>query len=277
MVADVVERICGALVQHGPFNDRIYVMRTGRARDVADLVPALDALALGKRYGKILAKIPSPAWPVFKGAGYEKEAAIPGFYRDGADALFAAKYLVEERRREPRHEAAATLSGEDGFEPAGGGIAEATVAPCTAADAEAMGAIYRRVFHAYPFPIDNPDYLKERMGADVACFGIHLQGRLAALAAAEIDSRHQAAELTDFATLPRWRRCGLAGRLRIHMEAAVSGQGVRTAFSIARAESPGMNRVFATGGYRYGGRLKNNTRIGKGLESMNVWFKSVNR
>lgn len=277
MVADVVEHIRGALVQHGPLNDRIYVMRAGRARDAADLVPALDALARQKRYGKILAKIPAPAWPAFKGAGYEKEAAISGFFRDGADALFVAKYIRNERRRESSLEAAVNPFGESGRQPAAADLSAAEVAPCTPADAETMGAIYRRVFHAYPFPIDNPGYLKERMAADVSYFGIHFQGRLAALAAAEMDPRHGAVELTDFATLPRWRRCGLAGRLRVHMEAAVSDRGLRTAFAIARAASPGMNRVFAAGGYRYGGRLRNNTRIGKTLESMNVWFKSVNR
>jgi hypothetical protein len=36
-----------------------------------------------------------------------------------------------------------------------------------------------------------------------------------------------------------------------------------------------MNITFAKLGYRYGGRLINNTNISGSIESMNVWYKSL--
>ncbi len=52
-------------------------------------------------------------------------------------------------------------------------------------------------------------------------------------------------------------------------------RGIRTAYTIARAVSYGMNITFARCGYQYGGRLVNNTDIAGSLESMNVWYKTL--
>lgn len=47
----------------------------------------------------------------------------------------------------------------------------------------------------------------------------------------------------------------------------------KTAYTIARAY--GINITFAKSGYEYGGMLINNTQIAGGIESMNVWYKSL--
>lgn len=39
--------------------------------------------------------------------------------------------------------------------------------------------------------------------------------------------------------------------------------------------SAGMNITFSKTGYRYGGRLKNNTNISGNIESMNAWYKHL--
>jgi len=59
------------------------------------------------------------------------------------------------------------------------------------------------------------------------------------------------------------------------MENEVRAKGIKTAYTIARAASAGMNVTFAKGGYHFGGRLINNTNISGRIESMNVWFKSL--
>ena len=59
------------------------------------------------------------------------------------------------------------------------------------------------------------------------------------------------------------------------MEKEVHAAGIKTAFTIARAASPGMNAVFRKHGYRYAGLLRNNTQIGGRLESMTVWYKPL--
>jgi hypothetical protein len=59
------------------------------------------------------------------------------------------------------------------------------------------------------------------------------------------------------------------------LEDELRERGILTAYTIARAISPGMNITFAKAGYTYGGRLHNNTHIAGTIESMNVWYKSL--
>ncbi len=81
--------------------------------------------------------------------------------------------------------------------------------------------------------------------------------------------------MTDFATLPKWRGKGFAQCLLLHMEKTMKRRGIKTAYTIARAMSAGMNVTFSRAGYRFGGRLKNNTNISGNIESMNVWYKQL--
>jgi len=55
----------------------------------------------------------------------------------------------------------------------------------------------------------------------------------------------------------------------------MKARGIKTAYTIARAASPGMNITFGRAGYAFSGRLKNNTQIAGDLESMNVWHKPL--
>ena len=52
-------------------------------------------------------------------------------------------------------------------------------------------------------------------------------------------------------------------------------RGMRTAYTIARAVSPGMNITFARLGYQFSGTLINNTQISGAIESMNIWHKPL--
>ena len=68
---------------------------------------------------------------------------------------------------------------------------------------------------------------------------------------------------------------GLATHLLAKMEKAIRRIGIKTAFTIARAYSFGMNITFAKHGYTYAGPLVNNTQISGDLQSMNVWHKRL--
>jgi putative beta-lysine N-acetyltransferase len=81
--------------------------------------------------------------------------------------------------------------------------------------------------------------------------------------------------MTDFATLPSHRGRGIATRLLGLMDLRAREAGVRVAYTIARASSFGMNITFGRRGYRYAGTLVNNTGIGGAIESMNVWYKTL--
>jgi putative beta-lysine N-acetyltransferase len=81
--------------------------------------------------------------------------------------------------------------------------------------------------------------------------------------------------MTDFATRPDCRGRGLANHLLVQAEAAAEKLGIKTAYTIARAYSAGMNITFARNGYTFSGTLTHNTQISGKLESMNVWYKAL--
>ena len=275
---DISENIHGSLIQHGPHSSRIYLMRLD-TKDTRGLITRLDAMALEKGYGKIFAKIPEPEWHVFKSAGYVKEAVVPKFFEGRTDGYFISKYFNAKRKSEPNEKNQLSLIGQ-----AGNGLSSPSyrigramrdVVLCTPADAAEMSAIYQKVFKSYPFPIHRPSYLKRMMSEDVFYYCIRIEGKIAALAAADVDYTHKNTEMTDFATMPEWRSVGLADMLLVHMDAKARTLGIQTAYTIARMASAGINLVFIKNGYHYSGLLKNNTQIGGGIESMTVWYKHL--
>ncbi|BDV44645.1 putative beta-lysine N-acetyltransferase [Geotalea uraniireducens] len=277
-MSDVLERIGSSLVQHGPHNNRVYLMKL-EAGDYPGIIGRLDALATGRGYDKIFAKVPERALSGFLDNGYRLEAAIPDFFADGSAACFLGKYLDTARQDERQpvlvEEILATARRQEPM---------ATARPlpegfaCRLAgegDVTAMAAVYRQVFASYPFPIHDPAFIRAAMGDATLYCGVWHAGRLAALSSAEMDPASGAAEMTDFATLPEYRGQGLALYLLRQLETAMAFRGIRSLFTIARAYSFGMNITFARNGYRFGGTLPANTNIAGALESMNVWYKSL--
>ena len=142
-------------------------------------------------------------------------------------------------------------------------------------DIREMCRLYAAVFPRYPFPIQDADFIRETMAGKTRFFGIRAHGHLIALASAELNRRAAATEMTDFAVHPEYR----GNRLGLHLLAALEEdarqRGIITAYTIARLNSIGMNLVFHRNGYTFGGTLINNTRIATGIESMNVWYKTL--
>ena len=275
---DTIETIHKAQVQHGPHNDRIYLMQLNGA-DPHRLITTLEDLARQKGYGKIFAKVPEPAWPAFQSADYVAEAVVPGFFSGRTDGYFISKYFSEGRHKDHTLEKRLGIARPEGEQHADplrrGRWTTRHVVACQPSDAEQMSDIYHKVFRTYPFPIQKPGYLKRMMKEGVRYFCIRIDGRIAAIAAAEIDCRNENAEMTDFATLPEWRGLGLAGLLLRHMDRKMRDRGIKTAYTIARAASHGMNTVFRNKRYLYAGLLKNNTQISGQIESMTVWYKPL--
>lgn len=276
VVADRIETLGRSTVQHGPLNDRVYLMHLDR-NDLPGIVADLDRLARRNGYGKIGAKVPAADAAFFMKNGYSVEARIPGFFGPDRDGLYLARFCRPERSREGHPEAVEralalldTVAPAPPRRPRPEGVVR-----CGPSDAPAMSALYRRVFASYPFPVFDPGYLAGVMAGDVAYFGVRRQERLVAVAAAEIDRRHRAAEVTDFAVVPGWRGRELAGRLLAVMEAELAGRGICIAFSIARLRAPAMSVVFKRAAYAFGGCLVNNTQIAGAIETMAVWSKSL--
>jgi beta-lysine N6-acetyltransferase len=277
-MSDVIETIGGSLVQHGPGNDRVYLMKL-HPDDAPGIVDRLDQLASSRGYSKIFAKVPAWGAGRFVAAGYEQEAAIPAFFPEGSAACFMGKYFTADRKvelhpelvREVLAAAGAKLSACRPTLPPSG-FAARIARP---EDTSAMAAVYRQVFATYPFPIHDPGFLRSAMNDGTIFFGVWEGGRITALSSAEIDRSSRSAEMTDFATLPEYRGHGLALHLLQLMEEAMHARGIRSLYTIARAYSFGMNITFARNGYSFGGTLTNNTDISGNLESMNVWHKTL--
>jgi putative beta-lysine N-acetyltransferase len=277
-MSDTMEIIGNSVVQHGPGNDRVYLMKLSDG-DYPGIVGRLDRLAVSRNYSKVFAKVPARTLQGFMEEGYLLEATIPGFFCNGDDACFLGKYLDAPRREERKPQllreilstaekqepVSMPLSLPEGFH---GRIAGES-------DIMEMAGVYQRVFATYPFPIHEPAFLRSSMYDATIYFGVWHGGRIAALSSAEMDPLSRSAEMTDFATLPEYRGNGLALYLLQQMEEAMKSRGILSPYTIARAYSFGMNITFARNGYSFGGTLTNNTNISGNLESMNVWYKQL--
>jgi putative beta-lysine N-acetyltransferase len=247
---------------------------------VPRIVDELDAFIRDKGYGKCFAKIPASAQPAFEAGGYRAEARIPGFFRGEEDAVFMGRFFDPDRAVDSQAEllekvlAAAEQKHDQGKHhpqlPAG-----YVCEPASPEDAAEVSAVYGKVFDSYPFPIDSEDYIRETMATHVRYFMVRYRGNIVALSSAEQDHENLNVEMTDFATLPEHRGQGLAYLLLTEMEAEMRKAGMRTAYTIARACSAGMNMTFTKRGYTHAGTLVNNTDIAGRLESMNVWYSPL--
>lgn len=278
MMTDTLTTFGQSKIQHGKHSDRVYLMHLVTA-DLPGIIPHLDELAMTQNYSKIFAKIPAAAEGAFLSSGYTVEASIPNFYRGEETALFLGKYFSPERQEEkhPESVAEALELAHQKAEPGAQHTLDAALRcrQMLPTETTLMAALYRQVFATYPFPIHDEAYLRQTMAEDVIYFGIWEGDELIALTSAEMDRQGENAEMTDFATRPDCQGRGLANYLLAQAEAAAAQCGIKTAYTIARSYSPGMNITFARNGYTYSGTLTHNTQISGTLESMNVWHKSL--
>ncbi|MDG6256886.1 MAG: putative beta-lysine N-acetyltransferase [Methanomicrobiaceae archaeon] len=278
MTTDTIIAREGTVIQHGPLNDRVYLMKLGPGIVQFTLEQA-EALAREHGYSKIFAKVPASASEAFRERGYEVEAVVPGFFNGREDGYLYAKYL-DPQRREPadadviedvlatalaRGEAARPCALPPGF----------AIRPAGPEDAEALATLYDTVFETYPFPIYDPGYIRETMQTHIRYYCAVREGRIVAASSAEIDRDGQNVEMTDFATHPSYRGMGLCSALLAAMEDDMQDAGMHTAYTIARAAMYPINITFARAGYEFGGTLRNNTNICGAFESMNVWYKRL--
>lgn len=274
---DKIEKLAGALIQHGKNSDRIYLMKMAEAEpDI--LIKELDLLAQKNGYSKIFAKVPATAQESFLKAGYKKEGKVSGYYNGKETVFFLAKFFDAKRASSQNQEQlkkVIKLAESKAKTPAKKINPNYKIIKCGPENCQEMAQVYQQVFANYPFPIHDPEYLKKTMATHIIYFAVVKEGKIIALSSAEIDWQAQAVEMTDFATLPSERGQGLAYHLLKRMEQEMISQKIKTAYTIARALEAGMNITFARAGYKYSGTLVNNTAIASSIESMNVWVKQL--
>jgi len=274
---DKVEKIGESVIQHGPLSNRIYLMKPA-GEDFPGILEKLDELCGKAGYTKIIAKTSRALSRFFQDNGYRNEASVPGFYNGIGDTVFFAKYFDKQREiyaRQKDNERIINMAQQKPRQknytlPEGFDIHQAKDQ-----DVDEMADVYRCVFPTYPFPIHDSGYLLQTMKTNVDYFCVCHRDRIVALASAEKDETWRNVEMTDFATLPEFRGKGLALALLAAMEKHMTALEYPTAYTIARAISPGINITFTKSGYTFGGTLINNTNIGGQIESMNVWYKRL--
>ena len=265
-------------LQHGPLNNRIYIM-TLAEDDLPGIIGFADDLARSENYTKIFGKVPISSADLFFRAGYIIEASIPSFFQGREDAVFIAKYFDPNRSKAVNAKELAEIWTAARNDTGRGDSAhlpeEFTLRQADVKDADELADLFRRVFPTYPFPIYDPEYIKTSMQENVRYFVITEGNKLAAASSCEVDKESLTAEMTDFAVDPCYRGRGFSRTLLTAMEESMRREGIITVYTIARAASLPMNTVFAGAGYQFDGMLPNNTNISGSIESMNVWHREI--
>jgi len=280
MIPDTITTIGNSVIQHGPLNDRIYLMHLSE-KDGFEILTALDEIIRKNGYTKIFAKVPVSRKEEFEGAGYHSEAYVPCFFRGAEGVHFMSKFTAPDRAEMNKkkeigdilRKASENISNKKGAEMKDG----FELAISEKSDSEELAFVFDSVFHTYPFPIHEPEYILETMEENVFYFHIveKESGKIVSVSSADMDFHNKNVEMTDFATLPGYQGNGFASHLLRLMEDEMRKFGIKTAYTIARSLSYPMNRTFAGCGYTYAGNLVNNTHICGRLESMNVWYKPL--
>jgi putative beta-lysine N-acetyltransferase len=275
---DIIMKIGKSMLQHGKYNDRIYLMKLSM-EDHPFIIEKLDRIASVKGYSKIFAKVPASAIDEFSENGYNVEAYIPHFYNGIEDVYFMGKFFSSARmindKLEEMKEILNNARLKTGDRVDFGLPDDLSLKICNNYHVDHMAEIYKRVFETYPFPIHDPQYILKTMEENFIYFGIWKNNEIVALSSSEMDTSSQNVEMTDFATLPAYRGNGFAVNLLLTMEDEMRKRNMITSYTIARAASYGINVIFARMGYKYGGTLLKNTNISGSFENMNIWYKSL--
>ncbi len=273
---DKKEIIGKSVFYHGSHNDRVYISSL-KAEDTTALLEKIDILTNKNLYSKVIAKVPQNIKEIFELHNYVEEAAIPSFINGVEDVFFMSKYvdpkrktIFEEVNNEIKHILKICEESNDTAE----NNTKCEILRLDKEKLKDLAGLYKKVFISYPFPIFDIDYLEKTMDY-VYYYGIYQNGNLVSAASSEIDFENKNAEMTDFATDPKFRGKGYASLLLTKMECDMESNGIKTLYTIARAISPGMNIVFSKRNYNYAGTLPNNTNISGNIECMNIWYKNI--
>lgn len=275
---EVIRTDKGSVLQHGKFNDRIYLMKLS-GNDIPGIIDILNELARQNRYGKIIARVPLWALPLFKADGYITEAYLPGYIRGEEDIHYVSKFLNSDRLMYLETDMLIKLSNilhRNKGEKQDRKLPDYDINKISEEDAPQVADLFKEVFTTYPFPIHDPEFILGSMRANTMYFGIRdRKDNYIAISSAEIEPDYLAAEMTDFAVLKSQRGKKLSIILLKEMEKQMRDMNIRTLYTIARLNSPPMNKTFLRMGYKYTGTLIKNTNIAGRIESMNILYKSI--
>ncbi len=222
---------------------------------------------------RMLVFAPADDAEAWAGLGFVNEGRIAGYWQDGGPAWLWAKASQQRTVSGLASEATATAPGT---------IPEGThpplprgwfCRPADPADAAEIGNLLREVFPAYPIPED-PGSIRYALASGAVHGRVVREstGKLAAYASLEFQPGGGAAELTDCATSPAARGKGLMTHLVVRLQEDLADVFEwQHAYSLAREDQPGMQKVLARCGWHQFGRLVNHYRVGGQWVSARLW------
>jgi putative beta-lysine N-acetyltransferase len=261
------------------YNQRLRILEY-EAEDLEALILRCRWLAEANGFDKILFMAHRSDWRGFLRHGYVLEAVLAHYHR-GEDAFVVSKFRSQERLTSHvlmeeilaiERLMAEPTGGPAGRQPLPEGY---RVRAAQRDDIPALLTLYRGIFESYPSPLVYASYLETVFQKDSLYMVCEHAGRVVAAASAELHPGELAAELTDCATLPETRGLGLMSHLLVALEEELRRRRYVCGYTMARARSFGMNRVFHRLGYAFSGRLVNNCDIYGAYEDMNIWVKDL--
>jgi beta-lysine N6-acetyltransferase len=267
-----------------PHNRRIQVLKYG-GTDIPGMIEHIEEIIEQHDYvEKVFCKVKKSDAEVFQKNNYRTEGVIRNYF-GSEDAVVMAKFPVESREvtepsvQQKEEEILESLKSQPVI-PGVDILPEGYKFKIASDDNDfiQLAELYKQVFESYPFPIFDPEYLKETAKSHII-YGLvyNADVQLVGAASAEMNLEYKNAEMTDFATLLSERGRGLASILLENLEREACKKGVENYYTIARSRSFGMNKVFAKAGYEFTGKLRNNCNISGSFENMSIWCKCPKR
>ncbi|MTI68436.1 MAG: putative beta-lysine N-acetyltransferase [Firmicutes bacterium] len=260
------------------FNRRLKVLDYSGS-NYEDMTKRIDYITKENNFDKVFIKGTSDDWEEFMSFGYVLEGIFKYYYY-GEHGYCLSKFYTNQRRnsgsiekendilekvRECGKKETKPLELSDDY----------IVRVATEKDIDKITKLYDKVFKTYPIPLNDKNYVKTLMDSDVLFILIEHKGKLISAASADMNHKYKNAEMTDCATDPDYRGKGLMSFIIKKLEKEMKKRSIVCLYSLARAVSFGMNKVFKKHGYTYTGRLINNCNICGNFEDMNLWVKQL--
>lgn len=262
------------LIDHYNERCRIDDYRGNVERLVSDVLTCLD----GFKITKLIVKARKKDIPVLLQHFFRIESIIDNYF-NGDDMYFMCRYLDDSRKQTDKEidqdEMIASIYAKQKVNRTKNNEPSITFRKADMNDAKELSRLYQHTFSVYPTPLFDPAYIVKTMKNGTIYYIAAHNRQIISAASAEINRTYFNAEITDCATEPSFRKHKLMNNIIRLLEEELRNERIFCAYSIARAESFGMNAVLHQLNYQYRGRLVNNCYIGKSIENMNVWCKNL--
>lgn len=259
-----------------PFNKRVRV--EDYRGNVEVMIKKVEELVNRHKAEKCIILARGEHFRIFLEKAFQVEAMVDHFFK-GDPAFYFTKYYTQERKENPlwltEDRIIQKITELEGSTIKQRFPSTYKLKKLNKTDCEPLAILYQNVFQIYPTPLQNPDYIEKTMEQGTIYFGFTHNEEIVSAASAEVNTTYYNAELTDCATLPEHRKYGLMKHLLEMLEGELKKKSIYCVYSIARAQSYGMNAALYQLGYMYRGRLMNNCYIFDKLENMNMWVKDL--